>query len=197
MNTKTLSLILFVLVWILNACSPASVAIPSEELPAPVIAGEGYQALQIDDVHVEVGVGSQIPVHVNVKGRYADFKLENGSSTASLRTADMPVVKDDIQVDSVNVEVGAGSPIPVKAIVSGNLPLACAQLGEIRVHRQDTSFFVQLVAYLPAQTDCAEDSIPFRLEIPLNIVNLPAGPYNVNVNGATATFDPRTVPASQ
>ena len=146
MNTKTLSLILFVLVWILNACSPASVAIPSEELPAPVIAGEGYQALQIDDLHVEVGVGS---------------------------------------------------PIPVKAIVSGNLPLACAQLGEIRVHRQDTSFFVQLVAYLPAQTDCAEDSIPFRLEIPLNIVNLPAGPYNVNVNGATATFDPRTVPASQ
>ena len=48
MNTKTLSLILFVLVWILNACSPASVAIPSEELPAPVIASEGYQALQID-----------------------------------------------------------------------------------------------------------------------------------------------------
>jgi hypothetical protein len=261
MNTKTLSLILFALVWILNACSPASVAIPSEELPAPVIAGEGYQALQIDDVHVEVGVGSPIPVHVNVSGSlpdtcaqvdyseirqdganfliqlsaipgsgedctkdtlpvrisiplniidlpagdysvdvngsYADFKLENGSSTASLRTADMPVVKDDIQVDSVNVEVGAGSPIPVKAIVSGNLPLACAQLGEIRVHRQDTSFFVQLVAYLPAQTDCAEDSIPFRLEIPLNIVNLPAGPYNVNINGATATFDPRTVPASQ
>ena len=146
MNTKTLSLILFVLVWILNACSPASVAIPSEELPAPVIAGEGYQALQIDDVHVEVG---------------------------------------------------AGSPIPVKAIVSGNLPLACAQLGEIRVHRQDTSFFVQWLAYLPAQTDCAEDSIPFRLEISLNIVNLPAGPYNVNINGATATFDSRTVPASQ
>src|SRR5688572_20296168 len=146
MNTKTLSFILFALVWILNACSPASVAIPSEELPAPVIAGEGYQALQIDDLHVEVG---------------------------------------------------AGSPIPVKAIVSGNLPLACAQLGEIRVHRQDTSFFVQLVAYLAAQTDCAEDSIPFRLEIPLNIVNLPAGPYNVNVNGATSTFDPRTVPASQ
>ena len=73
MNTKTFSLILFALLWILNACSSASVAIPSEELPAPVIAGEGYQALQIDDVHVEVGVGSPIPVHVNVNGATATF----------------------------------------------------------------------------------------------------------------------------
>jgi hypothetical protein len=82
----------------------------------------------------------------------------------------------------------------VKAIVSGNLPLVCAQLGELRLHRDGTTFFVRLVAYLPAQTDCAEDSIPFRLEIPLNIVNLPEGPYVVDVNGATASFDPRTTP---
>ena len=262
MNTKFLSLILvFTLIFILNACSPASAAIPTEEVPAPGLNGQGYQELQIDDVQVEVVVGSPIPVHVHVSGslpdtcaqveyteirqdgtnfliqlsaipgsgedcikdtlpfrmsiplniiglpaggysvevngRRADFTLENGSSTASLRTADMPVVKDDIQVDSVNVEMGVGSPIPVKAIVSGNLPLACAQLGEARVHREDASFFVQLVAYLPAQTDCSEDSIPFRLEIPLNIVNLPEGHYDINVNGATATFDPRTVPASQ
>ena len=90
-----------------------------------------------------------------------------------------------------------GSPIPVNAIVSGKLLLACAQLGEVRVHHGDASFFIRLVVYLAAQTDNAEEHIPFRLEIPLNIVNLPEGSSDGNINGATASFDPRTIPASQ
>jgi hypothetical protein len=130
-----------------------------------------------------------------VNGILAGFTLESGGSAASLRTADMPTTKSDIQVDSVTVEVGVGSPIPVHAIVSGNLPSACAQLGEVRVHRDGTTFFVRLVADLPAQTDCSEDLIPFRLDVPLNIVNIPEGPYVVNVNGVTASLDPYMVPA--
>ena len=261
MNTKFLSLILvLILLFILNACSPASAVTPTEEVPAAGLNGQGHQELQIDDVQVEVGVGSPIPVHVQVSGSlldtcaqveysaikqdgsnfliqlsslpgsgdncvsdplpfrmsiplnsidlpvgdysvavngtHAEFKLDSGHSTAAPRTADMPILKDEVQIDSLNMEVGVGSPIPVKAIVSGNLPLTCAQLGEVRLHRDGTTFTVRLVVYLPAQTDCAEDSIPFQLEIPLNIVNLPEGPYDVNINGVTASFDPRTVPAS-
>jgi hypothetical protein len=146
MKTKLLSLLLgFTLVFILNACSPSSAVIPTEEVPQPGLNGQGYQELQIDDVQVEVGVGSPIPVHVHV---------------------------------------------------SGSLPHTCAQVSEVRLHRDGTSFFVRLVAYLPAETDCAEDSIPFRLEIPLNVVGLPEGPYVVNVNGTTVIFDPRATPAS-
>jgi hypothetical protein len=132
-----------------------------------------------------------------VNGIVANFTLESGGSGSSLRTADMPISKSDIQVESVNMEVGVGSPIPVHAIVSGNLPSACTQLGEVRVHRDGTTFFVRLVADLPAQTDCNEDLIPFRLEVPLNIVNMPEGLYVVNVNGVTANFDPFAVPAEE
>ena len=142
---------------------------------------------------IEVPAGSYT---VTVNGVVADFALETGSPTNSLRTSDMPIVKSDIQVDSVNMEIGVGSPIPVHAIVSGNLPSACAQLGEIRLHRDATTFFVRLIAYVPDQTDCNEDSIPFRLEIPLNIVNMPKGTYDVNVNGVTASFNPRSTPVS-
>jgi hypothetical protein len=133
-----------------------------------------------------------------VNGSRADFELATGSSTTPvpLRTADMPVTKDDIQVDNVHIEIGNGSPIPVRAIVSGSLPNACAQLGEIRLHRADTTFFARLVAYGPVQSHCNPDTVPFRLEIPLNVVNLPEGPYEVNINGATASFDPRAVPAA-
>lgn len=132
---------------------------------------------------------------VTVNDKSAAFQLDTGNTTSSLKPADMPIAKDDIQVDSVSIDYGNGSPLPVHAIVSGNLPNACAQLGEVRMHRDAATFFVRLVAYVPAQSDCNPDTLPFRLEIPLNIVNLPEGPYEVNVNGATASFDPRTRPA--
>jgi len=132
---------------------------------------------------------------VTVNGSRADFKLDTAHSTSSLRTADMPFGKSDIQVDDVNIEAGVGSPIPVHAVISANLPNACAQLGEIRIHQAETIFFVQLLAYVPEQTDCNPDTLPFRLEIPLNTLNLPESSFEVNVNGATASFDLNTLPA--
>jgi hypothetical protein len=127
---------------------------------------------------------------VEVNGSRADFKLDTANTTSSLPTADSTLTKDDIQVDSVNIEIGQGSPIPVHAIVSLRLPNTCAQVGEMRLHREGTTFFVRLIAYIAERIDCKADSIPFRAEIPLNIVDLPEGPYEVNVNGVTASFDP-------
>lgn len=129
---------------------------------------------------------------VEVNGSSADFKLDTGNTSASLPASDSVLTQDDIQVDHVDVEIGVGSPIPVHAMVSLNLPNTCAQLGQIRLHREGTTFYVRLIASIAERADCQADSIPFRAEIPLNIVNLPEGPYEVNVNGVTASFDPRT-----
>ena len=267
MKTKTLAFLLLSLFLLLNACSPFTIESSSGEQPTPVESYEwdptGYQPITVDQVEVEVGVGSPIPVHVivsgwmpdpcsqvehteikqdgsnfiitlyatpdvggsavdgcikdpmyfklgiplnvvdlpagsysvTVNGSRADFKLDTANSTSSLRTADMPFNKADIQVDAVNVDIGHGSPLPIHAIVSANLPNACAQLGEVRVHRDETTFFVRLIAYVPAQTDCAPDTLPMRVEVPLNIAFAPEGPYEVNVNGATVSFDHRAAPA--
>jgi len=135
---------------------------------------------------LDLPVGSYI---VEVNGSRADFEIENSISTADLRTAEMPNYKDDVQVDDVSVEIGVGSPIPVHAIVSANLPKSCGQLGEVQLKRDGNTFFVRLIAELPAQTDCNNDALPFRLEVPLNIVNLPEGTYEVNVNGVVTTFE--------
>jgi len=132
---------------------------------------------------------------VTVNESHADFKLDTDTSTSSLRTADVPFLKTDVQVDDVNVDIGIGSPIPVHAIISANLPNACAQLGEVRVHNDGTTFFIQLLAYVPEQTDCNPDTLPIRLEVPLSILNLPEGPYIVNANGTTASFDMNTIAA--
>lgn len=251
----------------LNACSPFVITSSSGVQPEPVFATEeavnepasvnaptsGYTPVVVDDVTVEVGVGSPIPVFVHVNGnlpdtcaqvehmetiqdgskfiiklgsipsndegctqdtlpfrisiplnvldlpvgKYSvevngvsgDFTIENSTSTGELRTPSMPTYKDDVQVDNVNIEVGIGSPIPVHAIVSANLPKSCGQLGEVQMHRDGNTFFVRLIAELPAETDCNNDTLPMRLELPLNIVNLPEGTYEVNVNGATTTFN--------
>jgi hypothetical protein len=126
---------------------------------------------------------------VTVNGKRADFKLDIAPSDASLRTAEMPVSRADIQVPSVSIDVGHGSPIPMHAIVSLDLPGYCAQLGEVRMHRAENTFFIRLVAYLPQESDCNPDTLPFLLQVPLNIVNLPEGTYEVNVNGTSTTFD--------
>lgn len=129
---------------------------------------------------------------VEVNGSRADFTLDTGNTTSSLPTVGAAVTKDDIQVDDILFEVGVGSPIPVHAIVSLSLPNTCAQLGEIRLHREGTRFYVRLIADIAERADCKADSIPFRLEIPLNIVNLTEGQYIVNVNGAEALLDTAT-----
>jgi len=126
---------------------------------------------------------------VTVNGSKADFILDTANATSSLKTADMPMIKDNIQVDSVIFDHGVGSPIPVHIIVSANLPTVCSQLGEVRVHRDGRDFFVRLVATMPAQTNCNPDTLPFRLEVPLNVVGLEEGTYNITVNGASTSFD--------
>jgi hypothetical protein len=92
-------------------------------------------------------------------------------------------------VDDINIEVGVGSPIPVHTVVSLSLPNTCAQLGEIRLHREERTFYIRLIADIAERAECKADEIPFRLEIPLNMVNLPEGQYIINVNGAEKLWD--------
>lgn len=53
--------------------------------------------------------------------------------------------------------------------------------------RQPTGLAVRS---LPADPACPTDYIglPFRIAIPINVVQLPEGEYTVTVNGASATF---------
>lgn len=261
MNIKSLSFVLLITILLLNACSPLTTASSSGEQPTPAQSSDqvstGYQPLHVDDVNVEVGVGSPIPVHVivngslpdscaqvehmrqtqngshfditlstipssaegcvqdtlpfriviplnivnlppgsytvDVNGSPASFDISLGNATSSLPAAGSEIVRDDIEVPGVSIEVGVGSPIPVQAVIGVNQANTCAQVGEMRLHRADNTFYVQLIADTAQRQDCQADppagSIPFRMEVPLNMVNRPDGSYQVIVNGTTTTFD--------
>jgi len=125
---------------------------------------------------------------VDVNGKQANFTLDT-TGNEDLLPVDAPIVKEDVQIDAVEVEIGIGSPIPVHAIVSGNLPNTCSQLGEVRLHRDEATYYVRVIAYTMTKSECQADLLPFRLELPLNVINQPTGPATVNVNGTTASFD--------
>ena len=126
---------------------------------------------------------------VLVNGVRADFTYQNGTSTGLLWTADHAILKEEIEVVQLETEVGVGSPIPVSVLVSGDLPSTCAQLGEIWIRQEGSTFFIRLISSTPEGADCAQNTLPFWLEVPLNIVSLPGGRYEVEVNGETTSFE--------
>jgi hypothetical protein len=97
-----------------------------------------------------------------------------------------------IAVSNVTVDVGVGSPIPVDAFVSGEWPDLCAQLALITQRFEGNTFEITLLA-TAADPACPPDylGLPFRIAIPINVVQLPEGEYIVTANGASTTF---TVP---
>lgn len=112
--------------------------------------------------------------------------VQAGAATPDLR---------QVPVSNVTVQIGVGSPIPVDAFVSGEWPDLCAQLAEIHQRIEGNTIEITLLASA-ADPACPPDNVglPFRIAIPVNVVQLPKDTYTVIVNGASATFDVPVTP---
>ena len=76
MKTRRIASCMLLFILILNACSPFTIASSSGQQPTAVvepIPPAGYQAITVDKVEVEVGVGSPIPVEVVASGTWPDL----------------------------------------------------------------------------------------------------------------------------
>jgi hypothetical protein len=93
-----------------------------------------------------------------------------------------------MKVQDVQIQIGVGSPIPVDALISGELPDTCAQLAEVKVTQRDFAFEIALRVAPGTREECLRDALPFRMYVPLNMVNLPDGTYTVKVNDVSTTF---------
>ncbi|MGH2541439.1 MAG: hypothetical protein ACRDIB_01495 [Ardenticatenaceae bacterium] len=91
-------------------------------------------------------------------------------------------------VESVDVLILESFPVQIHANVRGNLPDTCTQLGEPEQMRDDNTFTVTLPTLREAGISCAEALTPFETTIPLDVADLPAGEYIVDVNGVTGSF---------
>lgn len=154
------------------AAPPASTPLP------PVAAGANGSAVQ-----TEAAVTGGVVV-------------ETGTATPTAASPEAGL--RPIPVYHVAIDIGVGSPIPVDAIVSGEWPDLCAQLAQITQRFEGNTFEITLLA-TAAEPACPPDYIglPFRIALPINVVELPEGEYIVTVNGTSTTFSvPVTSPAA-
>jgi hypothetical protein len=117
-------------------------------------------------------------------------RVQGSQPTPVVQTIDLPVELQEMVVEGVSVEIGVGSPIPVDAVIGGTWPGLCSQLAEIKQEEGERSFDIRLWA-TPDQPSCPPDHVglPFRIAIPLNMVEKPAGTYTITANGVKTTFD--------
>ena len=94
----------------------------------------------------------------------------------------------EAQVQSVEIQVLQASPPQVNAIVRGNLTESCATLGDSQVQYASNTFRITVYAVSPTDRGCVQVTTPFDTLIPLSTNGLPAGTYNVIVNGVSAVF---------
>ncbi len=109
---------------------------------------------------------------------------KDATATPSAAAVELP----RLQVHDVQMQIGVGSPIPVDAFISAELPDICAQLAEVQMMQKDFTFEIALRVTPGTREECFRDTLPFRMMVPLNMVNQPAGTYTVKANGASTTF---------
>jgi inhibitor of cysteine peptidase len=78
-------------------------------------------------------------------------------------------------------------PVQVHVVAKGYLPNPCTQIDEIIKSREGNDFTVTIKTQT-SPGPCIQVIQPFEETIPLDVYGLPAGTYNVNVNGIEDSF---------
>lgn len=118
------------------------------------------------------------------------FLPQNRPATnTSIHPQDSLVVSN-VFVDNVDILVMESFPVQVNAVVKGTFPDPCTRIDEIRksFENDTNTFLIEINAAKPADTDCRRGIDTFEEVVELDVQNLVAGTYTVNVNGVEETF---------
>ncbi|MCO5188093.1 MAG: NBR1-Ig-like domain-containing protein [Anaerolineae bacterium] len=93
-------------------------------------------------------------------------------------------------VDAVEILIMESFPVQINVIATGTLPDGCSSIDVDNMTQTltDNTFTVTVEAVRPADVGCTAEAVPFQQIISLNVTDLPAGSYTVDVNGQTAGF---------
>jgi hypothetical protein len=114
---------------------------------------------------------------------------ESGATPTPLPTPTPHLILGDALVESVDLLILESFPVQVHAVVRGALGDGCTSIDQITQSRQGSTFEVSLTTRRPADAVCTLQLVSFEEVVPLDVANLPAGVYLVNVNGITNTFE--------
>jgi inhibitor of cysteine peptidase len=106
----------------------------------------------------------------------------------SLPTPDGESMEGKATVESVEVIMLTSFPLQVHLHVSGYVSDPCTEIDEIQTKRDGYAFEVLIKTKRDANLECIQVIDPFEENIPLDVYGLPAGDYQVVVNGVKAEF---------
>ena len=92
-------------------------------------------------------------------------------------------------VEQIDILLLESFPVQVQVVALGNLPDGCTRIGEITQEQVGNEFRVNIATVRPEHALCPQALVPFEQTVALEVVGLPAGTYEVNVNGVTGSFE--------
>jgi len=108
---------------------------------------------------------------------------KGNSQTQSVTTKKAPV-------ESIEILILESFPVQVHILARGNLADRCTEIDRInqRSDPENNIFWVEITTVRLTDAECTVEATPFEENIPLDVYDLPAGTYIVDVNGVRGTF---------
>ena len=91
-------------------------------------------------------------------------------------------------VESIEIFQIDTFPVEVNVVVRGHLMNQCTIIDQITQERAGSNFEINIDSIHYSDQSCPKDSVPFEETIILDVLDLPAGIYVVDVNGLKGTF---------
>ncbi len=92
-------------------------------------------------------------------------------------------------VEDIEIMILESFPVQVMVVASGYLPDGCTKINNITTVKDGNTFTVTVTTIRPADAICTQAIVPFEETIPLNVLGLKAGTYDVKVNEVSDSFE--------
>lgn len=97
-------------------------------------------------------------------------------------------VGDLADVSESSIELSSGFPLTATLKLQGDLQDGCTYLNDTVQQRQGTRFKINLTTRTEGDS-CTQALVPYERNVNLDVKDLPAGTYFVDVNGETLSFE--------
>lgn len=120
---------------------------------------------------------------------------ETAAPAAPAATGESPTQPNPAQttrkaaVNNIEISILESMPVQVRVIARGDLPDGCSTISRVDQQLNGNTFSVSIFTERQPDALCTEALVPFEEVIPLDVENLPAGRYMVDVNGVRQPFN--------
>jgi len=127
----------------------------------------------------------------------SQFPSSSGDQTVSSdqTPAPSPVVDLDkyevgesVYVETADALILESFPLQVNIKITGNLPDGCTTIYQTKSEQEGNSFKVKILTLREKEAMCTQALVPFEISVPLDVIGLPAGIYQVMVYDVRTEF---------